>query len=438
MIHSISLKNYKCFEQCSIEMRPITLLLGPNNSGKSAIISSVKLLAQTVESYDKNVPILLHGKYGDFGTYKDLVNKNITSKKMTIKIESSYKPSTLSVKDPERVSAHLTYSYKSSKKRVVLSNAIFFSNSIEQACFAWNEETEKYYLKSILGQEVDDHLTKKFKDRINFFHFLPNHMWYGEDQSSLSKKSKNQIRAIETLQPKLKQLYLSLSKLDYLSALRLPPSRTYSYSGELHKKIGASGENAMTIFAMNYTSKGRKGKAILEALTSWLGRSGIADSVAIRDIASRFFEIQIKHPSSDLPQNIADVGFGVSQVLPVLVGGMNCEANTSFLVEEPEIHLHPRAQAELGDFFVNLKERNVQVIAETHSEHLVLRLLQAVAQGKLNPSDVIFYSISTNRNGCNAEKVEVDSKGMFVGGWPQGFFPERLEEAKKLALAREA
>lgn len=435
MISSLSLKNYRGFSACDFELRPITLLLGPNNSGKSAAMSALKLLSQTIESYDRSVTLLLNGKYGDFGTYKDLVHKNVVQKPMSIGMSVTSRAK--SVEGAGKVvSSTLGFKFNAPQKRIELHSSIFSVDGVEQAAFERDGKGGELKLKSVLGREPTAEIKRRIKDRISFFHFLPNSIWLGGRGGDMDKVSKGQLNALEALQPNLRSIYSSLINLDYLSALRLAPSRTYAYSGEQHKKIGASGENSMSILAMNSLSKSGKGAAMVSAVTAWLKSSGMAKDVRVKDLAGRFFEVQVNHPSSDFHQNIADVGFGISQVMPVLVGGLNCSRGSTFLVEEPEIHLHPRAQAELGDFLLRLKGSGVQVIAETHSEHLVLRLLQYVASGRLKPEDIVFYSVQGVDCGCGVEKIEVDEKGMFLSDWPSGFFPERLNEAKKLALAR--
>ena len=106
------------------------------------------------------------------------------------------------------------------------------------------------------------------------------------------------------------------------------------------------------------------------------------------------------------------------------------------MIEQPEIHLHPRAQAELGRFFATLYQRSVQSIIETHSEHLILRLQQYVANGEISAADIVFYYVYAKGGRKVVKRLSVDSLGRFVEEWPDGFFPERLEEAKNLARAR--
>ena len=146
----------------------------------------------------------------------------------------------------------------------------------------------------------------------------------------------------------------------------------------------------------------------------------------------------ISHLHSKEKENLADVGFGCSQVLPILVAGYNLKPNNIMLVEQPEIHLHPKAQAELGTFFKDVALNNIQLFIETHSEHLLLRVQAHVASGDLKPEDVKVYYVYSNKDkGGKKDVVELPltDEGYFSKEWPEGFFPERLEEAKKIAKA---
>jgi hypothetical protein len=134
-----------------------------------------------------------------------------------------------------------------------------------------------------------------------------------------------------------------------------------------------------------------------------------------------------------------DVGIGISQVVPVLVTAL-AEREHLLGIEQPELHLHPRLQAELGDLFIEaaLGERNHTVLLETHSEHLILRLLRRIRettdgdlpQGKqaMTPDDLSVYYIDQTADGAKATRLRVDETGEFMDRWPAGFFEERAKE----------
>ena len=218
--------------------------------------------------------------------------------------------------------------------------------------------------------------------------------------------------------------------------MRWPPSRTYLYSGERRKRVGSSGENAVSILVMDAARSGSKSFGIADQVRNWLKKAGIASDLKIASISDRHYEIRIQHPLTQEFENYADVGFGNSQILPVLIGGYNLNQGSTYLVEEPEIHLHPKAQAELGDFFQDLYTRGIQSIVETHSEHLILRIQQHVARKTIPANHIKIYYVFANEGKKVAVPLDLDEQGRFIREWPEGFFPERLDEAKKLSKIR--
>jgi predicted ATPase len=167
----------------------------------------------------------------------------------------------------------------------------------------------------------------------------------------------------------------------------------------------------------------------------WLSQAKISNELQAVALGDRHYEIRLQHPVSGEFENLADVGYGVSQILPVIVAGYNSNPQSIFMVEQPEIHLHPRAQAELGDFFLHLYESGVQSIIETHSEHLIMRLQRHVGAGLISPDHFVVNYVTADQYGKSIVELPVDEDGIFKTAWPAGFFDERLEEATELAKA---
>ena len=122
--------------------------------------------------------------------------------------------------------------------------------------------------------------------------------------------------------------------------------------------------------------------------------------------------------------------------MPIFISGTTLPERSALLIQQPEIHLHPRAQAGLGTFFKDLTKNNTQIFIETHSEHLLLRLQSHVASGELKPKDISIYYVYANKEGKKEVfHLPLNDKGLFDKEWPEGYFPERLDEAKKIAKA---
>lgn len=133
--------------------------------------------------------------------------------------------------------------------------------------------------------------------------------------------------------------------------------------------------------------------------------------------------------------NIAAMGEGVSQLLPIVASAVTRWKGACLIVEQPEIHLHPALQADLADLFIEYaQEENRQVIIETHSEHLVLRIRRRVAEGVLDPEKVAILFVNKKGPESEVRRLDMNGKGHF-DDWPEGFFDEGYQEAMALAVA---
>ena len=132
--------------------------------------------------------------------------------------------------------------------------------------------------------------------------------------------------------------------------------------------------------------------------------------------------------------NIADVGFGASQALPILVVLATAPPGSTILIEQPELHLHPRAQVAMADLLIEaVVSRGLQVVMESHSEHMFLRVRRRVAEGLIQPSQVSAQVVDR----AKVRRVDIDGAGQIdTNVFPPGFFAEEWTEA--LALARAA
>ncbi len=437
MFTNIKATNYRSFQRLNVDLAPITLYVGPNNSGKSSILSLIRLLSQTSESNDPNVRLLLNGALGDFGTYKDLVYENQIRRHMDISF--TLRPgsdSKIIGADKNEITFQLHYKYRSALKEVILKRLDCFGDGHHHLTAEYSEESERFRIRRIAGNEIP--LPTSSSSGLRGFdvrNFLPRQMTFGISDSADSivklafEKSRlvnrNALIAARTLQ-----------SLEYVGAMRVPPSRTYLYTGERRQKVGANGEHAVTMLAMDSIRRGRKSRGIRQGVVKWLTLAGIASDIRIVPLSDRYFEVQVQHPVTKEYQNFADVGYGNSQIVPVLVAGLNTTAGNTFILEEPEIHLHPKAQAELGEFLLDLCKRDVQSIVETHSEHMIVRLQKYVAAGELDPKSLCIYYVDPTPSGKQLVRLKLDAKGAFMHDWPGGFFPERLNEARELAIAR--
>ena len=267
-----------------------------------------------------------------------------------------------------------------------------------------------------------------------------------EDRNKLSTTQTKLMREVESA---LRRARLDLRRqfedFDSLSPFRDQPERTYLFTGENASGVGRTGTKGTSILVNDSSKRGQKKDFLIDRISEWLRITGIANSLILHPLTDRHFELCIEDLDGQF-HNICDVGFGCSQVLPVLIGALNIALNRSnieirrnnsiFVVQEPEIHLHPNAQASLGSFFVSLFQQAGQLFVETHSDALVLRIARHVALKELNPKDVAVFFFSNTEAGKIVEQLTITDRGTFAPPWPGGFFPQREVESLGLARAR--
>jgi predicted ATPase len=432
MIKKLYLNNYRAFEEVSLDFSKINLFFGPNNSGKSSLLSSINLLSQTLQSRDSNVSILLNGNLEELGTFRDIVFKNEV--KRTIKIGIGVE---VEIGRPYRTKEivkdgyfQVEFKYRPRRRDIVLESTetqipIGTARLITKST---SPGRHKFSYFDANGEDITDKITR-VKRRLS--HFIPNFGYTGR----FPEKQFKLIRDI--FEFNFSWAEWIEEGLEYIGPFRESPERTYLFSGESPDSVGIRGEKAIDMLVMDYLTKGKEKKNIIGDVSKWLNQCDISSNIEVKSLTDRHYEIRLSHSRTGESENLADVGFGCSQILPILIAGFNLGKGQIFIVEQSEIHLHPKAQAELGSFFCDLSKRNIQTFIETHSEHLLLRIQSHIAAGDINPEDVKVYYVFANKetDRKEVEEIKLNKNGTFLTEWPEGFFPERLVEAKKIAKA---
>ena len=226
----------------------------------------------------------------------------------------------------------------------------------------------------------------------------------------------------------------TLSGVRYLGPLRSYPERLYRIPGVDSYSSGLRGEFAHHRL---YYQPG-----LVHLVNEWFNRFRIPYELDVRrvgDIAvsGEHVALVLVDRHSKTPVTLPDVGFGINQILPVIVEGVDFftgrEKGRTLCVEQPEIHLHPRLQAELADLMIaNTEGRGEkQWIVETHSELLILRIQRRIREGKLDPSAVSVLYVGpdpTGESGSTITRLRLDENGDFMDAWPDGFFEEGFGE----------
>ena len=433
---SLYLENFKGFiqkeeeKQCenTIKIRPITLIYGPNSFGKSSILQSLLLLNQTVnEGGDyKTVCLLPKGATVNLGTFSDLINKNDTSKELRIDISLPFNHyfdnENISAKQDTSLLTKLYFSYyfKLTKGHTILSKIDIWAKIIDYCNTDTIVETPKkliYTLELKSNQNNVYTIIRHYRNDI-----APDEVFLGDTGQKQELKKISFFRLEEFLvEEPFKQIEEILQNLVYVSSFRIQPERVFIPEQNRRDYVGKNGE---------YTAEILYDKELKKHINYWLKE--IAGYELSEDNGNdKVKSINLNDEKTHIQKiNLLDLGSGIAQVLPIITQAFKSENNT-ILVEEPEIHLHPKAQATLGEMFaVAAKERNNTFVIETHSENLLLRLERLIRQGKLSKDDVSVIYVDKNENGsyCIPLKLDDDGDIVNINEVPDGFFEEGFNE----------
>lgn len=173
-----------------------------------------------------------------------------------------------------------------------------------------------------------------------------------------------------------------------------------------------------------------------QVIAEWLKRLGLLDSFVARKIAQnrKDYEVRVRTKGSSKDVDLTDVGFGISQVLPVVVESFYVPPHSTVIIEQPELHLHPRVQSELADLFIAAiqarekgEDRRIQFIVESHSEHFLQRLQRRIAEKTLTPQDIALYFCEPSPQGSILRELKVNLFGD-IDDWPDDFFGDPMTD----------
>lgn len=406
MLKEIRIKNFKSLKDSgTLEIKPITLLVGPNNSGKSSLIQFLLLLKQTIESRDIQNPLIFNGTCIQLESYQNIIFMNDLSR--NLEFEFSFDDvQGLGIPRIIRSKYHIVFNKEEKKEVNLLKFEIMLKNkNKEKISIVWDKKEKEYEIK------VDK---ENIKSSIRFTHFYPFPFPFIELKSEdiLNKKMYGQLLNTQFFDRLFSQ------GINYLGPLREYPQRYYAVSGAIMEDVGFKGEKTIEVLT---TSR----EEIFEKVQKWIKRFNLADSIKIKPLKGRgtLVEVLLKDTLLKIPFNLYDVGFGVSQVLPIIVEGFYAPDNSLILIEQPEIHLHPKLQAEVGDLLIEISNLK-KLIVETHSEHLLLRIQRRITEGSLKSDDVAIYFFTYTSEGSKIERLRIDDLGRFEN-WPAGFFKRR-------------
>lgn len=415
----LQLKHFRSFvDSGPIRLGRLTLLFGRNNSGKSTVLQSLLLLKQTIEAPQSGPLLNSRGTQYDAGGYTDLVHMHRAKGSFEWRLK-------IAMADGETAQIRLEFVADSDGHLARLSWLRIEHPSADPIEFVRGPGKGGPYAMRIGSAAAGGQAQANFSFSASGFFPL-----IGSEPPKVGAPNKRRAAARVGARDVLSRLETIMRQSRAVGAFRPAPTRLYEYAGR------SAEANVIDALIHDTVKRGRKGD-LIGSVNRWLKLVGRVRLLRIAsvDVAGRIFELRLRDTDSGRWANFADVGFGIGQALPVIVDGLRTPVGAMFLVQEPEIHLHPDAQLAMADFLVDLALSGRQVIAETHSEAILLRVRQRIAtlgKGRL-PADQASIVVVDKKGtgGSFARALEPDELGQ-IGSWPKGFMEDANRERMRL------
>ena len=284
-------------------------------------------------------------------------------------------------------------------------------------------------------KDLNNEILKYFKKFVfNFTNFLPNIIMHKGNTTSLFDDISNSRLGDDRTIPHVESLFYAtsniiiniLEKMYYIGPLRENPERYYISSGNTSNYVGKTGFDYPDILYENKDHILQKTNKWLKKFTNYTVKPTNAMRKSKDKGIQNVYSLRLVDSTTNTNVNITDVGFGISQILPIIVQAFK-STDDLILIEQPEIHIHPKLQAELGSMLAEACKNNMFII-ETHSENLLLRLKKLVKTKKIDKDDISIIYVDKNELGSICCPIRLDECGDFLDKWPKGFFEESFEE----------
>ena len=439
MFTRLRLKNFKSWKDTgNIALRPITGFFGPNSSGKSSIFQTLLLMKQTIDSPDRG--LIFH--FGDrntpvnLGDFESVIRNhnfdNILSMALRWISHFEVRIPTLFGGGGISEGKQMGFEVQTQQGKERTAESLYLKQmayTIGRRKFGMRRTSGNttYELFPNKPRDVSLHeKTEHYGSVGRPFKFYDFPYWaddyFGSDAFTFDLKY---------------NLDMQLQHTYYLGPLRAYPYRIYAGSGAQPPDVGPRGEYVVDalLSSRQHGQRMRVGGfenyTIEEYVALWLKRLGLVYDFRIKPVTEsrRLFEVVVQKSPHAAEVLLTDIGFGVSQILPILVLCFYVPAGSVVILDQPDIHLHPSVQAGLADVFIDAwKTRGVQVLFESHSEHLLRRLQRRIAEEELRQQDVGVYFCSIDGAECSAiSELAVDKFGN-ISNWPEDFFGDQFGE----------
>lgn len=412
MLKQLTISNFRLFDDpVTINFKPITVLIGRNNAGKSSIVKFLLMLQQSL-GLDKSGFLVTQGEKVDLGNFHDLRNK---------KSQSSDLKFSLSIEGDGSPKGALSTFLSNKKKDPFGENLIYTVDSIVSYQKNNSFQGKEHGISLTLGEEQQlNRATGIYPDSLFLDFSDAQREEFGE------QKTADDISRLNAENSCIETLSHYINGISHISPVKKDLPRSFGVNGNMPiKYVGATGEHTLPhLFQQHFSDNSLQYKFI---------HPHIQRIMKIKNISfnslGNLSECNALNMETKQSVNIANFGFGISQCMPILVQGVMMNPYTSLMIEQPEAQIHPTAQLELGSFFADLwNNRKVGSVIETHSGNILLRLQNCIAKNELKAKDVSVAYFNMNDGRPSVWNLDIDEEGYIDSRLPLEFFGADIVE----------
>lgn len=400
-ITGLNIQNFKGIdENTDFKIKPITIFIGKNSSGKSSALHALTCLSQTLKISNSSSPISLDDEnaHVHLGRFIEVIHSKSYQGLFKIGVSAELQNNIifrelLKIKSKEKVVASYTFKCTQRTQEITITEATIKSGSYS---YIIKKETDGYIATCSNG--AYNFNLNAFKKNGFLFNLIP-----ATSSDNLEILEFESWFLFESLQAAIQN---ELINTLYLGPFRQEPLRRYPTRGVTPLEVGSRGESTITILANE--SIQTKARPNSKKIGNWLKKMGLAESIEVKRLAtSDLFEANIKL-ADGANFGIADLGYGISQILPVLTQCSFAKKGSTLIFEQPELHLHEGAAKKLATVFTDtIKEKKCNIIAETHSRELIQQLMQEIKDGNISASDFQVYEVSRENGSSHFKEVSI-------------------------------
>jgi predicted ATPase len=451
-LQKITIENFKCFKsKTEIELGKLTILTGANSSGKSSIIYSV---LGAIQSGEFPFQFSTNGKYVNMGDFNEIAFNH--NRKGEIKLGYTFangaihKIETVWKEDKNNnlpklfelnaLSEYFNLNVKYRNKKYVIDFNYDPEKDPQHKLFS--EDFYKKFISNMtdLLDNVKPNKSKKIDDNEKDFSKILDEMTKPQNIKGLEVEELffGRKSLVENGGVKLQQIFDAISKLfnsydskiNFISSFRLHPDRGYLETSKADIKVNNDGKGYLDQIMSWETKKSKK----INELTEILKELNLLYEIEPKRTEGGKFDLLIKTKKDGVFTSLYDVGFGISQFLPIVVADLQLPKLSTLFIAQPEIHLHPSVQSSFGDYLINqIKKQSKNYIIETHSEYLLNKIRLGIVKGQINENDVKIIFVDNQLLETTTHKIFFNTKGQILNA-PDNFFKTYMMDVMEIAI----